>query len=157
MPPKCRPGLTTSLSKKEYRCNACTSTPRGTDLSRHYKRNTNFRMLKELKECVGDEKLEILKSDADKHTLYMFQWGHSEDNLPHWKNHAMVKLKQGNNSMSMSSLRARESEDEFSQEEDQRTGTGLPASVLDTGGSSAKRQRTIKDWFSVSVISLSLI
>ena len=53
--------------------------PRGIDLSRHYKNNTNFDMLKQLKECVGDKELESLKSKADKPTLYML---HAPDDMP---------------------------------------------------------------------------
>ena len=49
---------------KMYRCKAdgCQVTPMGVGLAKHYKVNTDWVLLKELKACVGDS---ALKKEMD--------------------------------------------------------------------------------------------
>ena len=46
-------------TKQKYRCKAdgCQVTPMGVNLAKHYKVNTDWVLLKELKACVGDAAL----------------------------------------------------------------------------------------------------
>ena len=46
-------------TRQKYKCKAdgCQVTPMGVNLSKHYKVNTDWVLLKELKACVGDAAL----------------------------------------------------------------------------------------------------
>ena len=66
-------------TRQKYKCNAywCQVTPMGVNLSKHYKVNTDWVLLKELKACVGDA---ALKKKMDPHTRYIFE---SDDKVKH--------------------------------------------------------------------------
>ena len=42
------PGMEGARSRQQYKCEGCHLTPRGCDLSHHYKSVTNFGLLREL-------------------------------------------------------------------------------------------------------------
>ena len=54
-------------TKQKYRCKAdgCQVTPMGVNLAKHYKVNTDWVLLKELKACVGDAALKKKLDQAD--------------------------------------------------------------------------------------------
>ena len=56
-------------TRQKYRCKAdgCQVTPMGVNLAKHYKVNTDWVLLKELKACVGD--LTLLWSSILPNTL----------------------------------------------------------------------------------------
>ena len=62
----------------------------GVNLAKHYKVNTDWVLLKELKACVGDAALKKKLDQADPHTRYIFEKGYSKKTLPHWSHHARV-------------------------------------------------------------------
>jgi len=79
-------------TKQKYRCKAdgCQVTPMGVNLAKHYKVNTDWVLLKELKACVGDAALKKKMDQTDPHTRYIFEKGYSKKRLPHWSHHARV-------------------------------------------------------------------
>ena len=50
-------------TRQTYKCKAdgCQVTPMGVNLSKHYKVNTDWVLLKELKACVGDAALKKIR------------------------------------------------------------------------------------------------
>ena len=56
-------------TRQKYKCKAdgCQVTPTGVNLSKHYKVNTDWVLLKELKACVGDA---ALKKKLQIHDYY---------------------------------------------------------------------------------------
>lgn len=54
------------VSKLFYKCKACDLHPRGCDLSKHYETNTNWKLLDEIKACVGDAAVDRLLKSADR-------------------------------------------------------------------------------------------
>ena len=79
-------------TRQKYRCKAdgCQVTPMGVNLAKHYKVNTDWVLLRELKACVGDAALKKKLDQADPHTRYIFEKGYSKKTLPHWSHHARV-------------------------------------------------------------------
>jgi hypothetical protein len=77
-------------AKVKYRCQCCSVTPRGCDLKKHYKNLVNWPLVKLLKAAKGTE-LQELRDRADRHTLFIFDRGYSEENLPSYQNHAEAK------------------------------------------------------------------
>ena len=77
-----------SRSKIKRICGAesCKEEIRGTDLGKHYKSKTDFRMLTVLKTLPLESAEEKLKQ-VDTHTAFMFKNGHSQTNLPKWNTH----------------------------------------------------------------------
>ena len=71
-------------TKQKYRCKAdgCQVTPMGVNLAKHYKVNTDWVLLKELKACVGDAALKKKMDQTDPHTRYIFEKGYSKKRLP---------------------------------------------------------------------------
>ena len=82
-----------SQSKLKRVCAAqgCGLEIRGTNLGRHYKMNTNFQMLHELKLLSSEVAESTVKHKADPHTAYMFRNNHSMTNLPRWNTHKATK------------------------------------------------------------------
>ena len=76
-------------SKVKRICGAegCKLEVRGTDLAKHYKSNTNFSMLAELKTLSLEAADNVLKNNADPHTAYMYTHNHSVTDLPNWNTH----------------------------------------------------------------------
>ena len=74
-------------TRQKYKCKAdgCQVTPMGVNLSKHYKVNTDWVLLKELKACVGDAALKKKMDQTDPHTRYIFEKGYSKKRLPHQK------------------------------------------------------------------------
>ena len=92
-------------SKCLYRCQAvgCKVTPRGNDLGKHYKNNTDWSLVKRIKEAVGDVAVEVLLSKADPHTRFIVQKKYSKDRLPYYSSHVMVKETEGEGSSASTS------------------------------------------------------
>ena len=67
----------------------------GKNLANHYKNSANWDAFRGLKAAVGDKELKRLKERADPHTLFLFENGYSEDKLPHWQSHALVRSRAG--------------------------------------------------------------
>ena len=69
-------------TRQKYRCKAdgCQVTPMGVNLEKHYKVNTDWVLLKELKACVGDAALKKKMDQTDPHTRYIFK---SDDKVKH--------------------------------------------------------------------------
>ena len=78
-------GLPGGPAKQKYKCKVCDLHPRGCDLQRHYKTNTNWGRLEELRACVGDDALRKMKEDTDKHTLFIFENNYSMEKLPTYR------------------------------------------------------------------------
>ena len=59
-------------TRQKYKCKAdgCQVTSIGVNLSKHYKVNTDWFLVKELKACVGDEALQKKLDQTDPHTRY---------------------------------------------------------------------------------------
>ena len=81
-------------TRQKYRCKAdgCQVTPMGVNLAKHYKVNTDWVLLKELKACVGDAALKKKMDQTDPHTRYIFEKGYSKKRLPHCSHHARVTM-----------------------------------------------------------------
>ena len=86
-------GLEGGKSKQLYKCQAvnCTVTPRGTDLAQHYINQTDWDLVAELMRTLSEDKVKRLCSEADPHTLYIYQKGYSRTKLPSWSTHVMVR------------------------------------------------------------------
>ena len=86
-------GLEGGKSKQLYKCQAvnCTVTPRGTDLAQHYVNQTDWDLVAELMRTLSEDKVKRLCSEADPHTLYIYQKGYSRTKLPSWSTHMMVR------------------------------------------------------------------
>ena len=69
-------------TRQKYRCKAdgCQVTPMGVNLAKHYKVNSDWVILKELKACVGDAALKKKMDQTDPHTRYIFE---SDDKVKH--------------------------------------------------------------------------
>ena len=93
--PKEPPGLTGGLSKQTYKCQACQVEPRGTDLPKHYEKLTDWSLLNEMKQCIGDSALDGLRRRADPHTLFIYEKHYTKQKLPTYRTHVMVKQKGG--------------------------------------------------------------
>ena len=79
--PKQPPGCEGGRSYKKYQCQGCSLTPRGKDLSRHYKNMTDWTLVGQMRAAMGSAKLAQLKDKADKHTLYIFGRGYTREKL----------------------------------------------------------------------------
>ena len=44
-----------------------------------------------MRNCVGTDAVEAMKNRADPHTRYIFEQGYTEDKLPSWRVHAVVR------------------------------------------------------------------
>jgi hypothetical protein len=86
------PGLEGGRSKKKYRCQAsgCGVTPRGSDLSQHYKSKTDWDKVKRMNAAMGTAALEKLLQEADPHTRFIFEKHYAENRLPTYTSHIMV-------------------------------------------------------------------
>ena len=86
-------GLEGAKCKQLYKCQAgnCTVTPRGTDLAQHYVNQTDWDLVAELKKTLSEDKIKRLCSEADPHTLFIYQKGYSRTKLPSWSTHVMVR------------------------------------------------------------------
>ena len=82
-------GLSGGPAKQKYKCKVCDVHPRGCDLQRHYKLNTNWERMEELQACIGDEALSRRKGDTDKHTLFMFENNYNMEKMPTYQTHAL--------------------------------------------------------------------
>ena len=89
--PKQPPGCEGGRSYKKYQCQGCSLTPRGKDLSRHYKNMTDWTLVGQMRAAMGSAKLAQLKDKADKHTLYIFGRGYTREKLPTWSTHPMAR------------------------------------------------------------------
>ena len=69
-------------TRQKYRCKAdgYQVIPLGVNLAKHYKVNTDWVLLKELKACVGDAALKNKMDQTDPHTRYIFE---SDDKVKH--------------------------------------------------------------------------
>jgi hypothetical protein len=74
-------------SKNQYKCNACNQSVRGCDFPRHYRENTNWEVVKKLKQCIGNEALERVRESSDEHSIYIFENKYTRDKLPTWHTH----------------------------------------------------------------------
>lgn len=88
---KSLPGCEGGRSKAKYKCRGCSLTPRGTDLSKHYKNQTNWDLVRRLRASVGTAAVEQLREQADLHTLFIFEKGYTKEKLPTWSTHVMAK------------------------------------------------------------------
>ena len=61
-------------------------------MKKHYRRSVNWNMFKLLKGAVGEVAMEELRAKADAHTIFIFEGGYSEENLPTYHSHTMVNL-----------------------------------------------------------------
>ena len=79
-------------SKKKYRCQAsgCGVTPRGCDLSQHYKSKTDWDIVKKMKAAMGTAAREKLLQEADPHTRFIIEKHYAENRLPTYTSHVMV-------------------------------------------------------------------
>ena len=84
MPPKLIQSL--PLSKIKRICGACNEEIRGTDIAKHYRTKTDFKILKNLK-SFSKERAKIELKNIDCHTAFMFENDFSLTNLPTWKTH----------------------------------------------------------------------
>jgi hypothetical protein len=75
------------FSKMHYKCKVCHIRPRGCDLPKHYESNTNWELLSEMKECVGDAALARLEEKADQHTAFMYKNKYTKESLPKYSSH----------------------------------------------------------------------
>ena len=82
-------GLSGGPAKQKYKCKVCDVHPRGCDLQRHYKLNTNWERMEELQACIGDEALSRRKGDTDKHTLFMFENNYNMEKMPTYQTQAL--------------------------------------------------------------------
>ena len=92
MPKSLLPGIPAGgISRQKYKCKVCSVTPRGCDLSKHYENKTDWKLLSEMKNSVGDAALKALKDKADPHTLFMFEHKYTKNSMPTWKTHVLCK------------------------------------------------------------------
>jgi hypothetical protein len=89
------PGVEGGPSKLKYNCQCCSVTPRGCDMNRHYKRSVNWDMFKQLKGAVGEVAMEELRAKADAHTIFIFEGGYNEENLPTYHSHTSTSTRVG--------------------------------------------------------------
>lgn len=73
----------------KYKCKVCHIHPLGSDLRKHYQTKTDWKLLEEMQDCVGDQDLVRLKKKADPHTIFMFLNNHSKTNMPKWETHTI--------------------------------------------------------------------
>ena len=88
MPPKLIQSLAPSKIKRI--CGACNEEIRGTDIAKHYRTKTDFKILKHLKSFSKERAKKELKN-IDCHTAFMFENDFSLTNLPTWKTHKPAK------------------------------------------------------------------
>ena len=81
-----------SNSRRLYMCKVpgCTVTPRGCDVSKHYKTKTDWSEVRELKAVAGSAALKAKLEQAEGHTKFAFINNYSEEHLPTWATHAPV-------------------------------------------------------------------
>jgi hypothetical protein len=86
------PGLEGGKSKKKYRCQAsgCGVTPRGCDLSQHYKSKTDWDVVRRMKAAMGTAARDKLVQEADPHTRFIIEKHYDENRLPTYTSHVMV-------------------------------------------------------------------
>ena len=75
-----------SNSRRLYMCKVpgCTVTPRGCDVSKHYKTKTDWSEVRELKAVAGSAALKAKLEQAEGHTKFAFVNNYSEEHLPTW-------------------------------------------------------------------------
>ena len=83
---------TVEPSKEKRQCGAvgCDEEVVGTSLPHHYRNNTDFNKLGELRRLPREQAAEELES-LDCHMRYMFHHNHSASYLPHWRTHKKVQ------------------------------------------------------------------
>ena len=81
-----------SLLKYKCKVQGCTVTPRGCDLGRHYSNKTDWQLITNLRDSVGDPKVEkYLAEAADGHTELIYRNSYTTYKLPIFKTRATAK------------------------------------------------------------------
>ena len=81
-------------SRRMFMCKVpgCKVTPRGCDLSKHYKNRTDWSKVKELRAVVGTDAVQRELEQVDSHTRFAFTNNYTEDMLPMWTTHVPVQV-----------------------------------------------------------------